>query len=235
MKVWITYAYEDKEFVEKLKSVLKQANLEVLDVENEILPGDSIVETIYKAISESDIIFVILSKSSSGRQWFSTEIGMIISEIRNHRHKKIIPILKDKEAEIPTFINQYQFFDASNPKNVITQFEKLLASIKFRAESNISNKELDKSANEMFLTRDFLLEKEKLEYEKQRNQKQKLISVVFLTTILTTFVSILAFFLSTEKLFHLGINLTSGTILTLLIGVLTGVVISGILNLFKRK
>ena len=61
-----------------------------------------------KLFSESDIIFVILSKSSSSRQWFSTEIGLIISEIHDHRHKRIIPILKDREAQIPPFINQYQ-------------------------------------------------------------------------------------------------------------------------------
>jgi hypothetical protein len=178
---------------------------------------------------------VILSKSSSGRQWFSTEIGLIISEIRNHRHKKIIPILKDKEAEIPAFINQYQFLDASDQKNVDTQFEKLLSTLNSRKESNIENKELDKRANEMFLTRDFLLEKEKLEYEKHRNQKQKQISIVFLTTILTTLVSILAFFLSTKDLFHIGGSITTSTIITLLIGALTGVIISVILNQLKNK
>jgi hypothetical protein len=235
MKVWITYAYEDKEFVEKLKSFLRQADLEILDVENEILPGDNIVETIYKAISESDIIFVILSKSSSGRQWFSTEIGLIISEIRIHRNKKIIPILKDREAQIPPFINQYQFLDVSDQSKMNSQFEKLLSTLNLRKESTIENKELDKKANEMFMTRDLLLEKEKYEYEKQRNQKQKQISLVFLTTILTTLISILALFLSTSDLFKISSNLTISTFITLLIGALLGVIVSVILNLLKKK
>jgi len=235
MKAWITYAFEDKEFVEKLKSILRKADLEVLDVENEIMPGDNIVETIYKAISESDIIFVILSKSSSGRQWFSTEIGMIISEIRNNRQKKIIPILKDKDAEIPAFINQYQCLDASDPKNLNYQFDKLLSTLNAKKEIHIENKELDKKANEMFLTRDFLLQKEKLEYEKQRKLKQKQISLVLLTTFFTTLVSILAFFISTKDLFHFGnTTITTTTLITLLFGVLIGLVVSVIFNQLKK-
>jgi len=234
MKVWITYAYEDKEFVEKLKNFLKKADLEVLDVENEIKPGDNIVETIYKAISESDIIFVILSKSSSGRQWFSTEIGLIISEIRNHRHKKIIPILKDKEAEIPAFINQYQFLDASDEKSINTQFEKLLTTINLRKESQIGNKEIDIKANEIFMSRDALLAKEKYEYERVSKQKQRQLYLVFLTTILTTLISLLAFFVSTKSVFNFDDNWRT-PLLTVLIGTLVGALVSIILSQLNKK
>jgi|GEM_PF-6927603 hypothetical protein len=235
MKVWITYAFEDKEFVEKLKSFLRKANLEVLDVENEIMPGDNIIETIYRAISESDIIFVILSKSGGGRQWFSTEIGMIISEIRNNRQKKIIPILKDKDAEIPAFINQYQCLDASDPKSLNSQFDKLLSILNAKKESHIGDKELVQKANEMFLSRDFLLQKEKLEYEKQRNHKQKQITLVFLTTLFTTLAGILVFFISTNELFHIENAIITTPFIALLFGVLIGLAVNIILNQLKKK
>ena len=196
MKVWITYALEDKEFVDRLKAHLRQSDLEVLDVENEILPGDNIVESIYKAIANADLILVILSKSSNDRQWFSTEIGLIISEIRNNRHKKIIPILKDKQAVIPPFINQYQYLDLSEGKDSSVQLDKLVTTLQSRKDTKTDLKELDIKTTELIFSRQNLLEKEKYEYERQRRQKQKLISLTFLTTIFTTLIAILSVFLT---------------------------------------
>lgn len=92
----------------------------MLDIYNTILPGDNIMEAIYKGISESDMVLVILSKANNGGEWFSSEIGIIISEIRNHRYKKVIPILKDRDSVIPPFIDQYQFLDASDGKTSLS-------------------------------------------------------------------------------------------------------------------
>lgn len=134
MKIWITYASEDKEFVERIRAFLKKSDVEILDVENEILPGDNIIVAIADAIAKADLILVILSKSSSERQWFSTEVGLIISEIRKNSHKKIIPILKDRSAVIPPFINQYQFLDLSENRDTETQLERLLKTLQVRKD-----------------------------------------------------------------------------------------------------
>ena len=82
MKAWITYSYEDSSFVEIFKSGLVNENIEFIDTETEILPGDNIVETVYENISKAEIIFVVLSKYNANKEWFSTEIGILISEIK---------------------------------------------------------------------------------------------------------------------------------------------------------
>ena len=235
MKIWITYASEDKEFVERLRTFLKQSNLEILDVENEILPGDNIIVAIADAIAKADLILVILSKSSSERQWFSTEVGLIISEIRKNSHKKIIPILKDKSAIIPPFINQYQFLDLSENRDTETQLEKLLKTLQIRKDLTSDDRKL-LVESELTFSRDELLEIEKYQYEKQRKQKQKLVSITFLTTILATFITLFSFLISGKDLFNLDSKFAnSTTIITLLLGAFIGAIVSLILNQFNKK
>jgi len=235
MKIWITYALEDKEFVEKIKLFLKQSDLDILDVENEILPGDNIIVAIADAISKADLILVILSKNSSERQWFSTEIGLIISEIRKNSHKKIIPILKEKGAAIPPFINQYQFLDLTENKDIETQLEKLLKTLHVRKNLNTDDRKLYVES-ELTFSRDELLEIEKYEYEKQRRQKQKLVSISFLTTILATFIALFTFLISGRSFLNIDSkNASTTTIITLMLGVFIGAIVSLILNQFNKK
>lgn len=236
MKVWITFAFEDKEFVERLRKHLREADIEVLDVENEILPGDNIVESIYQAISSADIIFVIISKASEERQWFSTELGLIISEIRKNRHKKIIPILKDRQAQIPPFINQYQYLDISESKDAGLQIDKLIATIKTREKRVVEFKDSDTISTELLLTKEDLLKQEKYEYEKQRRQKQRLLSLTFLTTILATTLTLVSFLFASKDFFSLKIDSDIiRTIIPIMLGLLIGVLVSTVLEQLKKK
>ncbi|WP_041257320.1 toll/interleukin-1 receptor domain-containing protein [Fibrella aestuarina] len=236
MKIWITYSYEDKEFVDKIKYFLNQSDLEILDIENEILPGDNIVVAIAGAIEKADLILIILSKNSGERQWFSTEVGLIISEIRRDNHKKIIPIIKDKGSVIPPFINQYQFLDLSDEKDIDIRLEKLLKTLQIRKISEISDRKLYLES-EIVLSRDELLEYEKYEYEKQRNHKQGLVITTFLTTILAFLISVFSFFISGRNVIKFGpeLSISSTTIIALVLGAFIGVIISLILIQFRKK
>jgi len=130
METWITYSYSDIDFVEKLKSLLQDSGLEFQETEHEILPGDNIVDTIYKSITKAEIIFIVLSKDSVERKWFSTELGIIISEIRNNPGKRIFPILIDKGVCIPPFIDHYQLLDLSDKKTYDLNIELLKKALK---------------------------------------------------------------------------------------------------------
>ncbi len=234
MKVWITYAYEDKNFVNSLKKILDRSGVTVLDVENQIMPGDNIIETIYKAISDSDVILVVLSESSSGRQWFSTEIGIVISEIRNRKNKRIIPILKDKEAEIPAYIDQYYYLDLSDEKTANDRFERLVATLLLRKDREGDNTSVDQMANEIIISRDALLSKEKYRYEKYRMQQQRQLRLVLMTTILATLMIVLALVYMTKDAFSLDDNWKTalGLVLT---STLIGASVSLIVNQFNKK
>jgi hypothetical protein len=168
MKIWISYAYEDKEFVNFLKSELRNAKLDVIDFESEIKPGDKWVNSTYCFISSVDIMLVILSENSMDKPFISYEIGLMSGLIGNNSHKKIIPILLDRQVKIPSFINQYQYLDLTNDNNSGKQIEKLIEIL------NINQKEIS-------------LKKEIYEDEKQNNKKQRMLFMTITTSILAAF------------------------------------------------
>ncbi len=174
MKAWITYSYSDKDFVERLKNSLQTTDIEFQEIEHEILPGDNIVDTIYKRISQSEIIFVILSKEGVERKWFSTELGILISEIRNKPEKRIFPILKDKDVVIPPFIDQYQFVDLSDKKTFDKSIDQLQKALSRPKERNIDLFERELQQKNIIQSKHELLEREKENYEKKKKEKQKI-------------------------------------------------------------
>ena len=233
MKTWITYSYSDRDFVGKLKSLLQNSGLEFQETENEILPGDNIVDTIYKSITEAEIIFIVLSKDSVERKWFSTELGIIISEIRNNPGKRIFPILIDKGVRIPPFIDHYQFLDLSDKNNYDLNIERLKKALKSPKERELHIEERDKQRSDLYQSKQELLKREKESYEKKKGERQRLVRLTTLMTILVTFIILFIFIISNKTIFKLdGNNLISSFILVL-VGSFIGAIISLIIN--KRK
>lgn len=195
MKAWITYTFQDKDLADKLTKILISANIDVLDNISEIIPGDNIIETIYNTISSADVIFIILSKNSNESEWLNTEIGMIISEIRNNPHKRIIPVLTKSETKIPPFIDQYLCIILENEEDVNLKFTKLVDILKTRTTNNIySNHEKEIILQDFILSKDELLKKEKMIYEQKQKQKNRILLLTVMTTLIIT-VSILSMFI----------------------------------------
>jgi hypothetical protein len=236
MKIWLTYSYEDREFVQKLQNHLKEAGLEILNVENEVLPGDNIIESIYRSISKAEMIFVILSNNSD-KKWFSTELGIIISEIRNNKSKKIIPILLDKNAEIPPFINQYQFLDVSDKKDLDSKINRLISTIQTRENNSTSSDEdINHITKELLITKEELLKREYMLYEKQHKAKQRLFTLTFLTTIFASLLTIVSFLFASQDFLPFKIESTVvKTVLSTFLGFLGGLIFQLILSQLKRK
>ena len=115
MRIWISYSFADKEYASVLKTQLQSAQLEVVDYDNAVMFGDNIEDSIYNSISTAGALLILLSKNSSDSLF--TEMGMIIGEIKNNRHKKFIPILLDTQTLIPLFIKSYKYLDLTNEKN----------------------------------------------------------------------------------------------------------------------
>ena len=233
MKTWITYSYNDRAFVGKLKSLLKNSGLEFQETEHEILPGDNIVDTIYKSIKDSEIIFIIISKDSYERVWFSTELGIIISELRNNPCKRIFPILIDKGAHIPPFIDHYQYLDLSDKNNFDLNIERLKKALKSPKEQELNIAEKDNQRFNLYKSKQELLKREEEYYENKKVERQRLVTLTTLMTIIVAFVVLFVFIISNKTIFKLdGNNLISSFIL-IIVGSFTGAIISLILN--RRK
>lgn len=235
MKAWITYSYNDRDFVQKLMSSLNDPEIQFLDVEQDILPGDNIVDKIYKSISTSDIVIIVLSKESVSKKWFSTEIGILISEIRNNPSKRIFPVLKEKEVDIPPFIDQYQFLDLSDKNSFNERVQLLKRAIKSPRTGTIGTDESDLQASNVVRSKQELLEREKEIYERKRKEKQRLVYLTTLMTVLISFLTLFVFIFSSKGIFDLDDKNLITTFMLVIVGAMTGVIVSLILTKIKEN
>ena len=74
-RVFISYSYEDKKFVEWLQDNLQDLGLEIWYDQQEIHLGDSIKKKIALGIESSSAFIVILSKSSKNSNWVRYELN----------------------------------------------------------------------------------------------------------------------------------------------------------------
>ena len=217
MKIWISYSFADKEFVSTLKTQLKNVQLEVVDYDNAVMPGDNIEDSIYRSISEADVLLVVLSKDSVNSHSLFAEMGMIISEIKNNRHKKFIPILLDTQISIPLFVKSYKYLDLTD-NNSTEQIEKLIEMLKLLNQ------------------KDILLEKEKNEYKKKDKQRQFSLYITLIGSIMAVFATIFTFMFASGDFFSFDIDKNILlTIVSTTIAVFVGVFVSLIFGLLKKK
>lgn len=217
MKIWISYSFADKEFVSVLKTQLQNVQLEVIDYESAVMPGDNIEDSIYRSISEADVLLVVLSRDSVNSHSLFAEMGMIISEIKNNYRKKFIPILLDEQISIPLFVKSYKYLDLTD-NNSTEQIEKLIEMLKL-----LNQKEI-------------LLKKEKEEYKKKDKQRQFSLYITLIGSIMAVFATIFTFMFASGDFFSFNINKNILlTIVSTTVAVFVGVFVSLILGLLKKK
>lgn len=86
-KVFISGSYKNIELMRQISEIAKQVGFEVWFAETQISAGDSVIDTISKAIDESDCLVAILSEEASKSSWIHFEIGRAWGA-----QKKILPI-----------------------------------------------------------------------------------------------------------------------------------------------
>ena len=88
MPVFISYSHKDKEFVDELAGNLVLERHNVWLDRWELNVGDSIVERIQNALTESSAMLVILSKHSVESEWCKKELNAGI--VRELDEKKVV-------------------------------------------------------------------------------------------------------------------------------------------------
>lgn len=111
-KVFISYSYEDKKFVEWLKDNLQDLGLEIWYDQQEIQLGDSIKQKITFGIQSSSAFIVILSNSSKNSNWMRYELNSALLLNAINKGIKIIPIKID-DSEVPSDLSGYLYADFS--------------------------------------------------------------------------------------------------------------------------
>jgi hypothetical protein len=101
--VFISHAFEDKDFARRLANALSKEDIKVWYDEFELHVGDSLSRSINRGLSDSTYGIVVLSHNFFAKEWTQKELGALMS--RETKDKNVIlPIWHNITAvEISTF------------------------------------------------------------------------------------------------------------------------------------
>lgn len=114
-KVFISYSYQDKDFVEWLKSNLVDLGLEFWYDQQEINIGDSIKEKVNEGLQSSSAFILVLSSSSMHSDWVKYEMNSALLLNAVKKGIKILPIKID-DSKVPSDLAGYLYADFSSNK-----------------------------------------------------------------------------------------------------------------------
>jgi len=95
-RIFISGSYQNIDLMRQVAEIAKQIGFDVWFAETQISAGDKIIDTISKAIDETDCLVAILSEGASKSSWVQFEIGRAWGA-----QKKILPI-KIGNAKVPS-------------------------------------------------------------------------------------------------------------------------------------
>jgi hypothetical protein len=104
MKVFLSYADEDRVFAKDLASRLSKAGYEVWDPDREVLPGDNWPQKIGEALERAEAMIVVLSPEAVASKWIRREIEYALGS--SNYAGRLIPILLRPTEEIPWILQK---------------------------------------------------------------------------------------------------------------------------------
>jgi hypothetical protein len=130
-RIFVSGSYQNIDLMRQVSEIVKQIGFETWFAETQISAGDSIQDTISKAIDETDCLVAILSEESTKSSWVQFEIGRAWGA-----HKKILPI-KVGNARVPSDLMGIMYLQLESSKLnqrdiglLKESFSQLLSTIK---------------------------------------------------------------------------------------------------------
>ena len=139
MTVFISYAREDRDFVQRLTSELKNNNIDAWTDEN-IVVGSPWNEQIYRAIINADVVLPIITQNYN-ENYAVGEIQFALAY-----HKQVLPVLmiphSDLAPELYSLIRSFQWiFGNSREDLIISRIVSELVAISHKLEEAKKEKE----------------------------------------------------------------------------------------------
>lgn len=122
MTIFISYSHADKEKVDLLAANMVKRNAQVWVDTWELNVGDSLIQRVQDAITESDALLVILSKTSVKSEWCKKELSSGLVRELDEKRVVVLPVLLE-DCEVPLFLREKMYADLR------TDFEFGLSSI----------------------------------------------------------------------------------------------------------
>ena len=111
-KVFISYSTKDLELVNNIQQSLNIPDVSVFVARYSIPIGDRNLPEIEKAIDDCDLFVVLWTQNSHESDWVKQEIGYAVA-----KNKWFLPIVMNRELELPPFIRELNYFPAYDYPN----------------------------------------------------------------------------------------------------------------------
>lgn len=115
-RIFLSYSTADKEIADKIANGIKILDFSIWYSDWALKPGDSIVEKINEALSQSDTLIVLLSNTSVNSLWVKREMNTVLMSKLSGQNVKLIPVVIEK-CTIPPLLQDTLHIDMSNDFN----------------------------------------------------------------------------------------------------------------------
>lgn len=188
MKVFISHSNEDAQIAKKIRNYLVHQGIDVFDDKTDISMGSNLTSSINEAISTSDAALFIISKSSEKSRWVHQEMSLAISNRLKGQEIKLIPIVTERNLEIPFFLKDYVYLDISSGHDFEHEMGRLIAGLKINQKTSIQQDLAAKITN-IEIEKE-LLKIKSLEHEEYKKFKAR--QMFFIAMIATLISSVAA-------------------------------------------
>lgn len=212
MRIFLSHTSADRDFAERLATDLRNEGCNVFTYFDAISPGESIAEKIATAILESDAVIILLSKESAQNPWVNSEIALARAQIERGAPRRILPVVIQKDSELPFFIKDLLYLDLSDQYKYEHGLPRLVQALKqTQEETQPSDKEKSRRARkEMAKAREAAMIVEERLYSEYRSIQHFFISQVMRMALVAGFLfGVLASLLARYSKLHWSLVLVS--------------------------
>ncbi|BFM06941.1 toll/interleukin-1 receptor domain-containing protein [Halioxenophilus aromaticivorans] len=184
MKVFISHTNEDAHIAIKIRNYLVHSDIDVFDDKADISMGSNLASSINEAIDASDAVLFIISRNTDKSRWVHQEMSLAISNKLNGKSVKLIPIVVEKNSEIPFFLKDYLYLDLSRGQDFETGMSRLIEGLRSDKKTSIQQ-DLEAKVTSIEIEKE-LLKIKSLEHEEFRKFKSR---QMFFIAMIATLVS----------------------------------------------
>ena len=188
MKVFISYTSEDARIAQKIRNYLAHSYIDVFDDKADISMGSNLASSINEAIDASDAVLFIISRNTDKSRWVHQEMSLAISNKLNGKSVKLIPIVVEKNSDIPFFLKDYLYLDMTKGQDFETAMSRLIEGLRSDKKTSIQQDLEAKLTNIEFEIE--LLESKRFKHEEFRRFKSRqLFFIVMIATLVSSLVA----------------------------------------------
>jgi hypothetical protein len=127
--VFVSYSHKDGQFVGKLVDRLVQSGISVFFDEADIAVGDSLAESLHRAVQDARYVLVVMSPDYFASQWAGREMELALQQEIETNRTKVIPLLV-RDCEIPTLLRMKLYADFRHDDEFEKTYGRLLAALR---------------------------------------------------------------------------------------------------------